>query len=188
LWRQRRAGEQLQAFTFAAERLDAARLERLAAVPDQELRRDAVAVEVLAEAPQADEAVPEFLVRLDARGARAVLDLGVAPREQHFRQALVEEFGLLEERYLFGLQQGQRWGRRGEAAGDAAELARLKRGPHLFDPRHRRRDGRIGQLDARDDVAREYSRWRERRVERCQPAVDRQQRARQLGDGRAQRP
>src|SRR5258708_28287199 len=108
LRRQRRSPEQLQAFDFRAQDRHGRGLERLAAVADEEPRRHAVAFEALTDAPQPDEAVPELLVGLDARGARAVLDLGVAGREEHFRQALVEEFGLLEERHLFGLEARER--------------------------------------------------------------------------------
>ncbi len=64
---------------------------------------------------QPDQAVPELLVVFDAGRGAAVLQLGVADGVDHVRQALVEEFGLLVERHLFGRQFRQRraWPLRG---------------------------------------------------------------------------
>ena len=150
------------------------------------MRDVAVAVEALADAVEARQPVPEFLVVLHARGRRGVLDLCVPGREEHFGQAFVELVGLAVERRLFAGQACQRGRRRHQSLGDAAELAGRERGSYLFDPRQGGRDGRVGRVHARQDVVREFARRREGGVERAEAAVDAAQRARQLGDGRFQ--
>ena len=91
----------------------------------------------------------------------------------HFRQALVEQFGLLEERHLFAAQLGERRRRGLEALGHAAELARRQRGLHLFDPRQRRRaPSRVSASRRAGCPCANVLRRRERRVQFAQPGVD----------------
>ncbi len=107
--------------------------------PVEEAVGGAVAVEVLAEARQARQRVPEFLVVFHARGVGPILQLGVDGGVEHFGQALVELVELVLEGDLAGGQGGELRRRCAQARGDAAELARGERGLRAVRSTGRRR-------------------------------------------------
>ncbi len=141
----------------------------------------AVAVEVLAFAREPDERVEELLVVLHA-GRELVLDDDVAGRQEHVGRATRREVGLRQQidRAVGHLCEVAAEGR--QLARDAAELVAAHQRPCLVDPRERRLDRGRRLADAREDLARERARGRERLVERCERPVGALQRARQLAD------
>ena len=133
----------------------------------RKLRHRAVAVEALADRVQAHQRVPELLVVFHARGARPVLELGVARREDQVRLAFAEQVRLLLEAGSVRLcRPRDARGGFGQPFGHPAELARRQRGLDLFDPGQLRGDRGRRRFDPGEDVERERARRREGGAER----------------------
>src|SRR6185437_8117654 len=124
-WRLRGVREQAQ--TLARREPNGGRRPRAQRLPPRlyhETRRLAIAVEGLTKASAAHQRVEEFLVGFNARGARPVLQLGIARREEDLAQALGEQVNLFEEGRLRRDQARDRGSGFAQALGNPAELRR----------------------------------------------------------------